>query len=86
MNHTRNFVVAALSAATVLTAVGCEPYPQGPAGQVVSRDQRHDPATKASRFELTVRTDSGKRRTFRVRVDDYNACRPRRAYPNCTQD
>lgn len=83
MAPARRVLVAVLSAATILTAVGCKAYPEGPAGQVIDRQQRHDPATKASRFDLTVRTADGKQHTFQVAVDDYKSCRPRDAYPDC---
>ncbi|MEV0749791.1 hypothetical protein AB0I75_32060 [Streptomyces sp. NPDC050273] len=85
MNTARGMTAVVLTGVAVLTATSCDPYPAGPAGQVQSREQKHDPATHAQRFELTVKTPHGSARTFQVTVDDYDACRANAAYPACTQ-
>lgn len=79
----RTAALAVLLAAALLT--GCEGYPAGPDGRVVDRYYGHDPATKATRFELTVRTKDGRRVPFRVAVQVYNACPRGAAYPACTE-
>jgi hypothetical protein len=83
MRRTIRYAAGTLTLAGVLTLTGCGPYPQGPAGRVTDRGQKHDPATHATRFELTVRTTAGTRQTFQVDVDDFDSCPPDSAYPTC---
>lgn len=82
MNRTPRIICGSLLAIAAFAATtSCDPYPAGPAGRVVARNQKHDPATHSTRFELTVQGADGSKRTFQVDVDDFDQCPADTSYP-----
>lgn len=81
MNQSPARLLGAVSVAVLvgLTASGCNNQdPTGISGTVTDRDQRHDPATKASAFYLTI---SGTE--YKVSYDTYSHCFHGSHYPAC---
>ena len=75
-------VLAAATAATLALAA-CS-FDPAVTGKVVSRDQRHNPATHSLAYYLTIATATGTAE-YQVYVDTYDRCPPPSAYPACKQ-
>lgn len=75
-----NRTVALVSVAVLAVLVsGCSDQdPTGVNGTVTGRDQRHDPATKASAFYLTIGGTE-----YKVSYDTYSQCVRGSHYPTC---
>lgn len=80
--RTRLLASAALAATFTTSALGivaCSSFdPTGVDGTVTNRTQKHDPATKASDFYLTVNG-----RTYRVDYSTWSTCFRGSHYPAC---
>lgn len=91
-------LAAALTTVALLSAAGCsDDHPQGPAGQVVSKDTDRDCHTTwtgsgkkrrshqscTTEYELTTRATDGSEHEFEVPSYVYDNCRRGSAYPGC---
>ena len=81
----RRFHMVCVGVLSAVLLVGCESYPEGPAGKVVEKEKKLLNGAGDADYFLTVRDEQGSPQTFQVSPDDFDRCYRGSSYPKCTK-